>query len=51
VKDETSCTGAADEYYIDATGGLVALCPETCKLVKSSSKDVLMTAGCVLFIK
>lgn len=51
VKDETSCTGAADEYYIDATGGLVALCPETCKLVKSSSEDVLMTAGCVIDIK
>ena len=46
VEDEKSCSGASNEYYIDQVGNYVILCPETCKEVKSDTKDVELTAGC-----
>ena len=46
VEDEKSCSGASNEYYIDEVGNYVILCPETCKAVKSDTKDVKLTAGC-----
>lgn len=50
VSDEKSCTGAGDEYYIDTIANYVALCPESCKVIKSSGQDVLLSAGCVSII-
>lgn len=47
VKDENSCTGAPDEYYVDEVGSFIALCPEACKSIKSSSQEISLTAGCV----
>jgi hypothetical protein len=51
VKDENSCSNAENEYYIDKEGNYVILCPETCKIVKSSSENVKLSAGCVPVVR
>lgn len=51
VKDESMCSTADDEYYIDGEGNYVILCPETCKSIKSSSENVKLTAGCVPIVR
>jgi len=51
VKNESACSTAVDEYYIDTEGNYVILCPETCKSVKSSSENVKLTAGCVPIVR
>lgn len=47
VNDVNSCSSSADEFYVDEISNLVILCDNTCIDMKSISKNIKLTAGCI----
>jgi hypothetical protein len=47
VESPEKCSGVGYEFYYDKQSSVVALCPDTCTSIKSISKNVKVTAGCI----
>lgn len=46
VASSAECTGSGDEFYVDVSSFSVNLCPTACIEIKSTAKEVRMTAAC-----
>ncbi len=47
VEGSANCSNNFDEFYIDKTSNAVVLCDTACLQIKSISKNVKLTAGCI----
>jgi len=51
VSSFSDCTSGSDEFFVDPTGSVASLCPDTCKAVKPLAKEVRLSAACIPEVK
>lgn len=47
IENSSNCSKGVNEFYIDKVSNSVVLCDTTCLQIKSISKNVKLTAGCI----